>query len=193
MTPKSDIHFTNGQLIGVVGELYEKLGEVLENNFTDAHTRKKFIQVGSIYREDEDKIDLSNRVSCSRGLHVASRSYNYSGFGDTPVLVLVNPSKIRAVPIGEYGKMRVSEMFVAAVLDVDEEGNYMGDDLDLIDLDDAYFSISVEELERMAKDSKVIDNECYINETLSIQEQNNIASRLINMRDAIKNRTTNLS
>ena len=122
-----------------------------ENLLTDAHTRKLEIKVGSVYKIAEDEVDIDSRDTCSKGLHCASRSYNYSGFGDTPLLVIVSPSKVRSVPIGEEGKMRVVEMFIAAVLEVDEKGQYMDEDVDVVAFDEEYHNYSIEELTEAIK------------------------------------------
>jgi hypothetical protein len=69
----------------------------------------------------------------------------FSGFGDTGVLALVNPSKVRSVPVYEGNKMRVSEMFIAAAIDLD----CYKDDLketDIQDYSQEYFNISVDQL-----------------------------------------------
>jgi len=109
--------------------------------------------VGEVYKEDEENIDWDNTISCGRGLHVASRRYDYSGFGDVAVMVIVNPSKIRSVPIGsaDIGKMRVSEMYIASVLEIDEKGQYIDEHLDIVDMDEKYFNISVAEMENNLK------------------------------------------
>jgi hypothetical protein len=98
----------------------------------------------------EDKVDINSRADCSSGLHVASKRYNYGSFGDTPVLCLVNPSKVRSVPVGECSKMRVSEMFIASKLE-DKDGKYMDDDLDIVPFEDEYSKITIEELEKASE------------------------------------------
>ena len=55
-------------LLGNLKELYEGLSKLKTNKYTDNHTRTKNIYVGSVYKEDEDKIDLNNAVDCSNGL-----------------------------------------------------------------------------------------------------------------------------
>lgn len=138
-------------VLGTLADLYLNLKDVETNVYTDNHTKRKRIQIGTVYQEAEDKIDLNNSIDCSNGLHVASKSYNYGSFGDQPVLCLVNPSKVRAVPTYSTGKMRVSEMFIACTLTTGEDGKYMDDDLDLVPFDEEYINISAEELERASK------------------------------------------
>lgn len=86
----------------------------------------------------------------------------FSGFGDTGVLALVNPSKVRSVPYYEGNKMRVSEMFIAAVVDIEEYKNSVSDS-DIADYSQDYFNQSVEELEEIVKSKKF--------DTLTCQEQ----------------------
>ena len=80
-----------GTILGNLTSLYNDLPNMSENTYTDAHTRSKDIRIGAVYKEDEDKIDLSNNVACGGGLHTGSHTFMFSGFGDTGVLVLVNP------------------------------------------------------------------------------------------------------
>ena len=54
--------------VGNLHELYQNLHTLKENTYTDNHTRTKTIKIGSIYKEDEDKIDLDNTIECSSGL-----------------------------------------------------------------------------------------------------------------------------
>lgn len=58
----------NHSILGNLHELYQNLHTLKENTYTDNHTKTKTIKVGSIYKEDEDKIDLDNTISCSSGL-----------------------------------------------------------------------------------------------------------------------------
>lgn len=130
--------------IGNLAELYSKLGELEENLFTDAHTQSKTIKIGEIYREDEDKIDLDNKKDCSSGLHVGSKAFGFSSFGDTGVLALVNPMFVRSVPVSDAHKMRVSEMFIVSTMEKDDY-----DALDtIIDFSQEYCSSTLEDLHK---------------------------------------------
>lgn len=138
------------KVVGNLHDLYVNMSAIPTNVYTDAHTRTMKIQIGSIYRIDEDLVDINSRNDCSAGLHVASKRYNYGSFGDTPVLCLVNPSKVRSVPVGECSKMRVSEMFIASKLE-HNGNNYMDDDLDIVPFEDEYSKITLEELEKASE------------------------------------------
>jgi hypothetical protein len=141
----------NNEVIGNLKELYLDLPNREDNLMTDGHTRTKEIRVGQVYREDEDKVDIDSRNTCSRGLHVCSKAYSHGYVGDTPLLCIISPSKVRSIPIGEDAKMRVSEMFIASILDIDEEGNYMDEDVNIVDLDEQYHNLSIQELEDALK------------------------------------------
>lgn len=137
---------------GNLQELYNELPNMGQNRYTDNHTHTKDIRIGQIYKEDEDKIDLNNQRDCSNGLHVGSHEFGFSGFGNTGVLALVNPSKVRSVPVSDTNKMRVSEMFIAAVMEIDEYKNtVLGGEVN--DYSQEYFNASVEELEEAILDA----------------------------------------
>lgn len=57
---------------GNLEELYLNLPNLVENIYTDNHTRSKKIKIGQVYQEDEDKIDLNNGRDCSSGLICSS-------------------------------------------------------------------------------------------------------------------------
>lgn len=123
-----------GKLIGNLKELYLNLDSE-EIQFTDAHTRSYDYKIGIENRMDRSQGNQSNLVSCSTGFHVASKHYNYSGFGDTPVLVVFNPMDVLASPKGEVGKLRVCAFTILATLKQDEDGKLLeNEDVDYSDL-----------------------------------------------------------
>jgi hypothetical protein len=137
--------------LGNLAELYSNLSNVEGNVYTDSHTRTKVIKVGHVYQEDEDKIDLNNKIECSGGLHVGNKQFCYSGFGDVGVLALVNPSKVRSVPVSDTNKMRVSEMFIASIMEKEDYDNLI-DEKVVADYSDVYFNQTLDELKEMVKD-----------------------------------------
>lgn len=165
--------------IGNLEEVHKSQIKSEENTYTDGHTRQKKIKIGHVYQEDEANIDTNNKIGCGRGLHVGSRSFGISSFGDTKVMCLVNPMKIRAVPLYEYSKMRVQEMFVAAILE-DDNGKYPDEDVDLVELDNRYFNISLNSLKEKVKKSKtnLDDNGFQINKEFKSVEVNTILDYL---------------
>ena len=128
---------------GNLAELYQNLHTLKENTYTDNHTKTKIIKVGSIYKEDEDKIDLDNTRDCSSGLHVGSKQFMFDSFGDTGVIALVNPMFVRSVPVSDANKMRVSEMFLATIADKKQFDNLN----ELIDFSTEYCSSTLEDLQ----------------------------------------------
>lgn len=167
------------KLIGNLEDLYLNLPNLEGNHLTDAHTGKMKIVVGDVYKIEEDKVDLNNNRDCSSGLHLASRRYDYSGFGNTPLLCIANPSKIRSVPISDTAKVRVSEMYIASVLEIDEKGNYMDEGIDVVNFDNDYFKLSVEELEKELENKSFNSLSCQDNApVLSISSIQDITKAL---------------
>lgn len=138
--------------IGNLHELYQNLHTLKENTYTDNHTRTKTIKIGSIYKEDEDKIDLDNTIECSSGLHIGGKQFLFDSFGDTGVIALVNPMFVRSVPVADAHKMRVSEMFISAIVDKEEFDNLN----ELIDFSQEYCSNTLEDLQ-MELSNKVFE------------------------------------
>lgn len=146
-TTKDDI---SGNLIGNLKELYTNLDQVEDNKFVSSNSGKNGqlpIQVGKIYSIPEDEINLNNGICAAGGLHAAAVDYNYSSFGDTPVVVLVNPSKAITVPMGETGKLRTTEMFIACVNDK-KQGVHFDEDV-LAAFDEEYHDLTIKELEEV--------------------------------------------
>lgn len=116
-------------ILGNVEELYKGLSSNPESEkssvtiYTDAHTKTFEIKIGEIVTMDRDKCDAVQENTCSRGLHVASREWirsHGSGFGNTNLVCLINPSDVVAVPPQDsYGKMRVSAYYPVKVADAD--------------------------------------------------------------------------
>lgn len=175
----------DGDIDGNLADLYISLNTMSENIYTDGHTGTKIIRVGHVYKEDEDKIDLNNNVSCSSGLHVGSKSFGFDGFGDTGVVALVNPMKVRSVPNHESNKMRVSEMFIVGVVELDQYSEHV-DKGDISDYSEVYFNSSLEELEQELKNKSFEKLSCQDNvPALAIAD-------IINIKDALKNRVVNI-
>lgn len=136
-------------LLGNLQVMYLELPTYNSNIYTSAHDRNVTIKVGGIYSIPEDKINLNNGICAAGGLHAACVTYNYSGFGDVPVVVLVNPSKAITVPKGDAGKLRTTEMFIACVNDKPHGQHFDENALDLFD--NEYHSLTLKELEEVAR------------------------------------------
>lgn len=152
----------NWKTVGNLHKLYKNLGKMKENEYTSFYNKgKHIIKLGGAYKIDDKEINLDNGVCAAGGLHAACVSYNYSGFGDTPVVVLVNPSKAITVPRGETGKLRTTEMFVACVNDKSHGHHFDEDSINVFD--EEYHDLSIIELEDAVRNKsfeklKVEDN-----------------------------------
>lgn len=182
---KNDPELALGDLeyIGNLKDLYNTLKESEENIYTDNYTHTKEIKIGYVYKEDENKIDLDNTVSCSNGLHAGSRSFGFDGAGDTGVCVLVNPMKVRAVPTYSNNKMRVSEMFIMGIMDEDK---FKKEESSISTLSQEYSSIILEEIETLLKDKSYEKLECKGNKPkVAIQD-------IVDITDVLRNRIVKL-
>lgn len=177
-------NFVVDELIGNLQHLYLELPDYETNSFTAWHDRKVSIKIGGIYKIADNKINLNNTICAAGGLHAAAVDYNYSGFGDTAVVVLVNPSKAITVPLGETGKLRTTEMFIACINDKDHGVHF--DESALTAFDEEYHDLTLEELEQAAT-SKCFDG-------LSVKD--NVPaipmSDLNTIKDMLKSRIKNI-
>ena len=164
VVPTYSIAFTNydkSAFLGNLAEIQDGTTKIIkevevatleqETVYTSAHNSGKHtFKIGDVYKinEDEVNVDLSN--CAAGGLHAACVNYNYSGFGDIPVVVLINPSKAIYTPLNETGKFRTSQMKLACI-----NPNPHGVHIDeaLIEQADAeYNEFSVDELLQIVKD-----------------------------------------
>jgi hypothetical protein len=127
-----------GIIIGNLDTLYKDLPNMAKNTYTSAHTGKEDYRVGDVISMPRYLGNDDNTVSCSRGFHAASKKYNYSGFGDTPILMIINPVDVLAVPVGEVGKLRVCRWFFASTLVEEEKYILDDDDFDVTELGDIF-------------------------------------------------------
>jgi len=117
------------QDLGSIASLQKELGSMQEEagiRFTDDRTKSMKIQIGVPVSMVRSECDSDENVSCSRGLHLGSESFmKQSYFGNTPVICLVNPRNVVAVPL-DYGnsyKMRCCEYLPIGFTEYDENGN----------------------------------------------------------------------
>lgn len=133
-----------------LAESYKSLPKEVGNVFTSWNNKGKYkIKIGEIYKIDENDINLDNGVCHGGGLHCAWVGYDYSSYGDTPVVVLVSPSKAITVPLSDRGKLRTTEMFVAAINDKPIGEHFSEEDLSAFD--EEYNHLSIQELEEGLK------------------------------------------
>lgn len=117
---------------GMLSDLYEGLADKESAPvYTDGYTRSFSIRIGEPVTMDRKKCDPNQDNTCSRGLHVAGKSWLQSNyFGDTGLRVLVNPADVVAVPPRDsYGKMRTCAYYPVAIVDFDESGNIVDEEI----------------------------------------------------------------
>ena len=182
------------QYKGTLEQLYLDLPNLEIEQFTDAHTMTMDYRIGVEARIERHQGNQSNQVSCSRGLHVASKAYDYSSFGDTAILVAVNPMDVLAVPRGEDGKLRTCAFTPVAVLEQDEENNILADDdMEVEDLLFAHYDEQVNRLKEMVANNSAY--ELNINHILNVPSATTLGCILDNLETAqqvINNRINEL-
>lgn len=91
-TLKSDIDGVKNNYVGNLKDTFLSFGQ-MEDYYESSHSGPKGkmqYRIGVESRISEEAADWSDS-ECSSGLHVAHERYNFNGFGDTPLAVIVNP------------------------------------------------------------------------------------------------------
>lgn len=119
--------------IGNLSDLYKQLSDVeVSTVYTDGYTGKFEIKLGEIVSMPREKCDSVQENSCSRGLHVAGKTWlkeNY--FGEVGLMVLVNPADVVAVPpIDDYGKMRTCAYYPVSIVEFDKNGDIIDTEIE---------------------------------------------------------------
>tara|TARA_R110002126_G_scaffold2827_1_gene15614 strand:- start:40719 stop:41903 length:1185 start_codon:yes stop_codon:yes gene_type:complete len=115
-------------MVNVAGNLDELYNSLTQEEtgpvYTDGYTQTFNIRIGEPVTMPREKCDANQNNTCSRGLHVAGKSWLQSNyFGDTGLRVLVNPADVVAVPPQDsYGKMRVCAYYPVAVVGFNPNG-----------------------------------------------------------------------
>ncbi len=122
------------KVVGNLKGLYIDLPNMQEKSYTSAHTGREDYRIGEVMSMPRQDGDDYNGASCSKGFHAASKAYDYSGFGDTPILMIINPMDVLAVPIGEDGKLRTCRWFFATTLIEGEKYILDDDDFNVAEL-----------------------------------------------------------
>lgn len=173
------------KVLGNLNDLYESISRMEAEQFTDAHTRTYDYKIGVENRMERSQGNQSNKASCSTGFHLASKHYDYSGFGDKAVLCIFNPMDTLAVPQGEDGKLRVCAFTILSVLDNNEENTIL-DTADLSDLILEHYEAQVANLEKLL--SQNTPYELGINNILSSYDVVDSKALLEEARKNIKGR-----
>ena len=119
--------------IGNLSDLYKQLSDVeVSTVYTDGYTGKFEIKLGEIVSMPREKCDSVQENSCSKGLHVAGKTWlkeNY--FGDVGLMVLVNPADVVAVPpVDDYGKMRTCAYYPVSIVEFDKNGDIIDTEIE---------------------------------------------------------------
>jgi len=168
--------------LGNLQTLYLELPTFIEHQFTDAHTHSMDYRIGLEARIERHQGNQSNQVSCSKGLHIASKAYDYSGFGDTAILVAVNPMDVLAVPHGQDGKLRTCAFTPVAVLEEGEENQILAQDLDFKDILYTHYEQQVATLREMVEGNTAY--ELSVNHILNAPNQYMLDTILDNLESA---------
>lgn len=112
---------TGGTFVGVLVDLYNNKKVWFESEHKGPDGKPRIYYLGEEYQEPEELVRYTSD-SCAPGIHSAGRDYNFSGYGDTILVVAVNPAKVAHCPYENSSKMRTSAITPIA---------YLGDDKDL--------------------------------------------------------------
>jgi hypothetical protein len=179
------------QEVGNLADLYADIAKVSETVYTDNYTRTMTIKIGELVQQDRKKCDGDPRKDCSNGLHVGNKSFLGRGhFGGQGIVVLVNPSKVVAVPEYNKDKMRVCEYFPIGLAEYDEDGKLIEIDIDVFEYEylshdleiiEGLATLSTLELEELKANSIIpqeLTKESILNAYTSLEE----ASKVVNSR-----------
>lgn len=127
--PESYIGITE---LGNLYKLYLSLADDTKSPvYTDAYSQSFTIKIGEPVIMPRSECDSKQENTCSRGLHVAGKDWlqnNY--FGKESLIVLVNPADVVAVPPEDsYGKMRTCAYYPVALVERDEDGDIINDNV----------------------------------------------------------------
>ena len=181
--------------LGDLEYLYLNLPNMKENRYTSAHTGQEDYRVGNVISMPRNEGDDNNSISCSMGFHAASKEYDYSGFGDQDILVIINPMHILAVPKGEIGKLRTCRWFFAMTLEKDERYILDEEDFNVLELGDIYNEKCFEDIEEHVKNgfTEEVKRHTFTLPTLSSKELSRIINSLEEMSNVINNRVVDLN
>ena len=194
---QSDFNVENTEYIclGDLEYLYLNLPNMKENRYTSAHTGEEDYRVGNVISMPRNEGDDDNSISCSKGFHASSKEYDYSGFGDQDILVIINPMHVLAVPKGEIGKLRTCKWFFAMTLEKDERYILDEEDFNVLELGDIYNEKCFENIEEYVKNgfTEEVKRHTFTLPTLSSKELSTIINSLEEISNVINNRVVDLN
>jgi len=177
-------------LIGNLEELYLNLPNIQDKHYTDDRTKSYDYRIGEVISMPRNEGSDDNTQSCSYGFHAASKKYDYSGFGDTPILMIINPMDVLAVPIGEVGKLRTCRWFFAATLPENEKYILDDPDFDVSELGDIFEEKCLSNLQEHVQTSfaQEVKRHTFTLPTITGKQINTIITSLEEMKETLSKR-----
>lgn len=173
--------FTEHSDLGNLFDLYNNqsiLKPETTKLYSSQHDYGKYqFAIGDVYKADEGDIDVNAGQCHSGGLHFASVSYNYEGYGEIPIVVLINPAKTITIPLNETAKGRTTEMKIACI-NPNEHGIHIDETL-IEEADEQYDEYTLEELQQVISQKTL--------KPLSVEEEVTILSipEVVNIREIL--------
>ena len=176
-------------------KLYKSMIIESETVYTDQHTRTFNIKIGELVKMDRSKCNSNPEIGCSYGLHVGNKKFLSRGsFGNTGIAVLVNPSKVVAVPKENVNKMRVCEYLPISEVKYDNNGSLIEVDTDFMEY--TYSYEDTKKLEEMISKTNFKFEELKKNELIPYEIDHatlkNIKLSLKEVSDKINSRTVKM-
>ena len=178
----------NHSIIGNLFDLYNNQSVLKPETtklYSSQHDYGKYqFAIGDVYKADENDIDVDAGQCHSGGLHFASVNYNYTGYGEIPVVVLINPAKTITIPLNELAKGRTTEMKIACV-NPNEHGVHIDEAL-IEQADEEYDGYTLEELQQVISQKTL--------KPLSVEEEVTVLSipEVVNIREILSRRVISI-
>jgi hypothetical protein len=176
--------------LGNLETLYLELPNMQENRYTSAHTGKEDYRIGNVISMPRDEGDDNNSVNCSMGFHAASKEYDYSGFGNQDILVIINPQDVLAVPYNEIGKLRTCRWFFAMTLAKNERYILDEECFDVTYLGDVFEDKCLENIQEYTQNSfaEEVKRHSFQLPTISTREISSICKSLEEIKEELSER-----
>jgi len=187
---EKDLTKTKHTILGNLATMYLDITNTPGLQYTSAHTGREDYRIGEVISMPRNLGDDNNNVSCSTGFHAASKKYDYSGFGDVPILMIINPTDVLSVPRGEVGKLRTCRWYFACVLDEKEKFILDEEHFDVTDLGDNFEEKIQENLEEHVAQgiAEEIERHSFYVPKISEGEIKKIVTSLEKMKSTINSR-----
>ena len=183
------------QHVGNLDDLYNSIAETSGTVYTDKRTQSFSIKIGELVQMDRTKCDSDPRQDCSYGLHVGNKTFlSRNSFGNVGIAVLVNPSKVVAVPEYNQNKMRVCEYLPICEVEYGQDGKLVEIDTSVLEYE--YAEYDQEVIDKMITKSGFSFEELKKNEIIPYEIDHaslrNLSKSLSEMTELVKTRTKSL-